>query len=83
MNVIWTLPSQPEHWKNVKLIMTHSKHMKTFPDIQSHLKMEEERLKTFSSSNATLVAKGNRPQSNKNRGKLKQEGASPLSEEWT
>jgi len=59
--VIQALLNQPEHRKNVKLIMTHSKHMKTFAEIQSHLKMEEELLKTFSSSNATLVAKGNYP----------------------
>ena len=49
--------------------MTHSEHMKTFIEIQSHLKMEEEPLKTFSSSNA-LVVKGNRPRNNKNRGRV-------------
>jgi len=56
--VIRALPSQTEQWEHVKLVMTHSKHMKTFVEIQSHLEMEEEHLKTFSSSNA-LVAKGN------------------------
>jgi len=45
--------------KNVKLIMNHFEHMKTFAEIQSHLEMEEGRLKTFSSSNTALFAKGN------------------------
>jgi len=61
LNVIQALPSQLEHCKHAKLVMTHSEHMKIFAKIQSHLKMEEERLKTFSSSNAALLAKGNRP----------------------
>ena len=49
--------------------MTHSKHTKTFTEIQSRLEMEEERLKTFISSNA-LVVKGNRPWNNKNQGRV-------------
>jgi len=77
LNVIRVLPTQPEHWKNVKLIMTHSEHMKTFVEIQSHFEMGEERLKTFSSSNAALVAKGNHPQSNKNRGRLYKKAPHP------
>ena len=32
--------------------------------------MEEERLKTFSFSHVALVAKGNHPLSNKNRGRV-------------
>jgi len=40
LNVVRALPSEPEHWKNIKLTMTHSKHLKTFAEIQSHLKME-------------------------------------------
>jgi len=59
--VIQALPNQPEHWKKVKIIMTHSEHMKTFTEIQSHLQMKEERLKTFSCSNAALVAQGHHP----------------------
>ena len=43
-------------------IMTHSKHMKIFAEIQSHLEMKQECLKMFSSSNVAFVAKGNRPQ---------------------
>ena len=43
LNVIRALPSQPEHWKHVKLVMTYSEHMKTFAENQSHLKMEDER----------------------------------------
>jgi len=39
--------------------------------------MEEERLKTFSSSNAALVAKGNHPRSNKNRGRLYKKAPRP------
>jgi len=66
LNVIRVLLSQLEHWKSIKLVMTHSEHMKTFIKTQSHLRMEEECLKTFSSSNAALVAKGNHPRSNKN-----------------
>jgi len=61
LNVIRVVPSQPEHWKNVKLVMTPSEHMKTFAEIQSQLEMEEERLNMFSYSNAALVAKGNQP----------------------
>ena len=49
--------------------MSHSEHMKTFAEIQSHLEMEEECLETFSSSNTALLAKGNLPRSNKNRGR--------------
>jgi len=70
MNVIQALLSQPEHWKHVKLVMTHSEHMKTFAAIQSHLEMEEECLKMFSSSNAALVTEGNRSRSSKNQGRL-------------
>ena len=77
LNVIWALPSQPKQWKNVNLVMNHSKHMNTFAKIQSHLEIEEERLKTLSSSNAALVAKGNRPQSNKNRARLYKKAPRP------
>jgi len=35
--------------------------MKAFVEIQSHLEMEEERLKTFGSFSVALVAQGNRP----------------------
>jgi len=39
--------------------------------------MDEERLKTFSSSNAALVAKGNHPRSNKNQGRLHKKAPRP------
>ena len=58
LNVIRVLPTQPEHWKNVKLVMTHSEHMKTFVEIQSHLKIEKERLRTVSSSSGLLLVNG-------------------------
>jgi len=37
LNVIWALPEEPEHWKNVKLILIYSKHLSTFAEIQSYL----------------------------------------------
>jgi len=43
LNVIQAIPNELEHWGNVKLILTHSEHLKTFVEIQSHLEMEEER----------------------------------------
>ena len=57
--------------------MTQSEHMKTFAEIKSHLELEEECLKMFSSSNAALVAKGNRPRSNKNQGRLYKKAIHP------
>ena len=45
LNVIKPFPGEPKHWKNVKLPLIHSKHLKAFAEIQSHLKMEEECLK--------------------------------------
>jgi len=42
--------------------MTHSKLIKTFAEIQSHVEMEEERLKTFSSSNVVSLLKGIEPE---------------------
>jgi len=39
--------------------------------------MKEERLKTFNSSNGTLVAKGIHPQSNKNKGRLYKKSPRP------
>jgi len=57
--------------------MNHSEQLKTFPEIQNHLEMEEERLKTFSSSNA-LVAKGNCPRSNMNRGRVYKKAHFPI-----
>jgi len=51
--------------------------MKTFAGIQSNLEMEKERLKTFSSSNTALVAKENRPISNKNRSRQYKKTPSP------
>ena len=65
LNVIRALLSQLQHWKNVNFIMTHFEHMKAFAEIQSHLQMEEECLKTFRSSNVALVTEGNRPKGSK------------------
>ena len=59
--MIRTLPEEPQHWEQVKTVLTHSDHLKTFGQIQSHLEMEEERLKMFRTPNVALVAKGNRP----------------------
>ena len=39
LNVIPALPDEPEHWNHVKLVFTHSGHLKSFAEIQSHLKM--------------------------------------------
>ena len=66
LNVIRALLDEPPHWEQVKMVLTHSDHLKAFGQIQSHLKMEEERLKMFGTPNVALVAKGNRPKSNKN-----------------
>jgi len=55
----------------VKVVLTQADHLKTFAEIQIHFKMEEERIKMFSTPNLALVAKGNRLRGNKNnRGKL-------------
>ena len=60
------IPDGPEHWNNVKLVLTHFNHLKTFVEIQSYLKMEEKCLKMFSAPNMALIVKGNRPKGNKN-----------------
>jgi len=76
--VIRAIPDEPEHWGNVKLILTHSEHLKTFTEIQSHLEMDEERLKMFGTASVALVAKGNRPRGNKNnRGRQAKKGSRP------
>ena len=43
LNVIRALSDEPQHWEQVKTVLTHSDHLKTFGQIQSHLEMEEER----------------------------------------
>ena len=60
------------------IVLTSSEHLKTFTDIQSHLEIEEERLKMFGTPNVTLVAKQNRPRGNKNsRGRQIKKGSHP------
>ena len=58
LNVIRALPDEPPHQEQVQTVLTHSDHLKTFGQIQSHLEMEEERLKMFGTPNVALVAKG-------------------------
>ena len=78
LNVIRALPDAPPHWEQVKTVLTHSDHLKTFGQIQSHLEMEEERLKMFGTPNVALVAKVNRPQGNKNtRGRQYKQSSRP------
>jgi len=56
-------------------VLTHSEHIKTFAEVQSHIEMEEESLKMLGTSHVTFVAKGNRPKSNKNnRGRQAKKG---------
>ena len=74
--MIRALPDKPEHWNQVKTVLTHIDHLKTFAEIQSHLEMEEERMKMFGPPNVALVAKGNRPKGNKNsRGRQAMKGS--------
>jgi len=62
----------------VKLVLTHSEHLKIFIEIQSHLEIESERLKMLDAPNMALVAKRNRPRGNKNnRGKQFKKGSHP------
>jgi len=78
LNVIQALLDEPRHWEQVKTVLTHSDHLKTFGQIQSHLEMEEEHLKIFGTSNVALVAKGNRPKGNKNtKGRQFKRGCRP------
>ena len=44
----------------------HSEYLRTFAEIQIHLEMEEERLKTLDSFNVAFVAKETRSKGNKN-----------------
>jgi len=50
----------------VKLVSTHSEHLMTFAEIQSHQEMEEECLKMLDTPSVTLVTKGTRPRGDKN-----------------
>lgn len=78
LNVIRALPDEPPQWEQVRTVLTHSDHLKTFGQIQSHLEMEEERLKMFGTPNVALVFKGIRPKSNKNtRGRQFKRGSRP------
>ena len=45
LNVIRALPVESQHWNHVKTVLTHSEHIKTFAEVQSHIEMEEECLK--------------------------------------
>ena len=40
LSAIQAIPGELEHWGNVKLVSTHSKHLKTFSKIQSHLELD-------------------------------------------
>ena len=55
--MIRALPNVSEHLNHVKLILTHSEHLKTIAEIQSHLEMEEERLKMFGTPYMALLPK--------------------------
>ena len=41
LNVIWAIPDEPENYGNVKIVLTHSDHLKTLVELQSHFEMEE------------------------------------------
>ena len=64
LNVIRTLLDKPEHWNHVKVVLTLADHLKTFTEIQSQPKMEEECIKMFGTPNLALVTKRNRPRGN-------------------
>jgi len=51
---------------SIMLVLTHFEHLKTFIEIQSHLKTEEECLKMFGTNNVALITRGNRRKDNKN-----------------
>ena len=57
MNVIRAFSDKPKHWNHVKMVLTHTEHLKTFAKIQNRL----EALPPC----VALVAKGNRPKGNK------------------
>jgi len=57
LNVIQAIRDEPEHWGNVKLVLAHSDHLKTFTKIQNDLEIEKECLKMFDTLNVALVAK--------------------------
>jgi len=61
------IPDEAKRWRNVKIVLTDSNHLKTSAEIQSHLQMEEERLKMFDTPKVALVAKGNKPKGNNNQ----------------
>ena len=75
---------EPEYWVNVKLVLTHFEHLKTFTKIQSHLKIEREHLKMSGTSSVALAAKGNRPRGNKGNevGRLRKVLPLPSSKRW-
>ena len=78
LNLIHALLVESQHWNHVKTILTHSEHIKTFAEVQSHIEMEEERLKMLDTPYVDLVAKENRPKGNKNnRGRLAKKGFRP------
>ena len=66
LNLIWALPIESQDWNHIKTVLTDSEHIKTIVVVQSHIEMEEERLKMLGTSHVALVAKGNRPKGNKN-----------------
>lgn len=60
VNVLRSLPSDTEEWKNFKLLMSHSENIKTFAELAKHVEMEVERQKALkpSTSNVALVVQG-------------------------
>ena len=76
LNMIRALLDKLDHWNHVKTVLTHADHLRTFAKIQSHLELEEERIKIFGPPNVSLVAKGNRPKGNKSsRGRYAMKGS--------
>ncbi|KAH9608961.1 hypothetical protein KSS87_006063, partial [Heliosperma pusillum] len=47
VNVLRSLPSDTEEWKNFKLLMSHSENIKTFTELAKHVEMEVERQKAL------------------------------------
>ena len=76
--MIMAFPNDNEYWKSLKVIMTHSEHIKTFEEISKHLEMEEEHLKLYAPLSVAFVAKGLGPKGRKPyRGKKPKKGPCP------
>ncbi|KAH9618858.1 hypothetical protein KSS87_009464, partial [Heliosperma pusillum] len=68
VNVLRSLPSNTEEWKNFKLLMAHSENVKTFAELAKHVEMEVERQKALSPS-TPAVALAVQGTSKNNKGK--------------